>query len=146
MTEQYDEFIRELQKLPDFNRLPLPDSVRERLNIPLQYSYLSIKETVGRAFDNTQEYVNAGNMEIRDQTKEDIVFPAIPEKHFLLEELETITECYGPTGTNETTVSEISSETPSPPPPSLDTPIEASDSKPQQSTDLSNSLPSQHDE
>ena len=146
MTEQYDDFIRELQKLPDFHRLPLPDSIRDRLNIPCEYKYLSLVESVSRALDNTQEYVNAGKIEIRDQTNEKIEFPPIPEKHFLLEELETITTSYGPTGTNEITTDETSSEIPSPPPPTLDTPTESNDSMPLQSTDLSSSHPSQHDE
>ncbi len=140
-TEQYDDYIRQLQKLPDFHRLPLPDSVRERLNIPCEYNYLSLTESVTRTFDNTYQYTNPNNPEIRDLTKETIEFPPIPEKHYLLEEIETITTCYGPTGT---TTDETSFETPSQPPPTLDTPTEASDSMPQPSVDPSNSHPSQH--
>ena len=146
MTEQYDEFIRELQKLPDFDRLPLPDSVRERLNIPLLYKNMGIVESVSRTLDNTHEYVNAGKIEIRDLTNEKIEFPAIPETHYMLDELETITTCYGPTGTNDITIDEISSCIPSPPPPSLDTPTGSNDSMPQPLVDLSNSHPCQNDD
>jgi hypothetical protein len=143
MTEQYDDFIRELQKLPDFNRLPLPESIRERLNIPLEYSYMSIKEATTKAFDNTNEYVNAGKLEIRDQTKEKIEFPPIPEKHYMLEgiEEETMTICAGEPITNE-----ISYDTLSLPPQESETPTEANDSKPQHSEDLSSSHPCQNDD
>jgi hypothetical protein len=143
MTEMYDDFVRELQKLPDFHRLPLPESIRERLNIPLEYKYMGIKEAISRTFDNTQEYSNEGKLEIRDQTKETIEFPAIPEKHYLLEELEkeTIT-----TKLDILKEDESDDDTPAPPPQSLDTPIESNETTPQPSTDCANSPPSQHGE
>jgi hypothetical protein len=129
MTEQYDDYIRQLQKLPDFHRLPLPDSVRDRLNIPAEYRYMGIKEAVAKTFDNTQEYVNAGKLEIRDQTKETIEFPAIPEKHYLLEELERETM----TVTLEMPTEEKSDDDiPPQPPQSLDTPTESTETAHQQ--------------
>jgi hypothetical protein len=85
-TEQYDDFIRELMKLPDFHRLPLPDSVRERFNIPLDMSHKSIQEATRATYDNSHSYINK-TIEIIT-TPADVVFPAIPEKHFLLEGLE----------------------------------------------------------
>jgi hypothetical protein len=141
MTETYDDYIRNLQKLPDFHRLPLPDSIRNRLNIPAEYRYMGIKESVAYAFDNTQEYVNAGNIEIRDQTKETIEFPSIPEKHFLLEglECETMTVTLEMpteeksvdvaeqtrTAVQQLTIVETDDDTPLQPPQSLDTPTES---------------------
>lgn len=143
MTEQYDDYIRELQKLPDFHRLPLPDSIRNRLNIPAEYNYMSMIEAVAKTFDNTNEYINAGKIEIRDQTKEDIQFPSIPEKHFLLEELEceTITSVHLDVPTEE----KSDDDTPVQPPPTLDTPTESTATTPQQSEDSSSSPPCLHD-
>ncbi len=47
---QYDGLIAFLQKDPDFHRLPLPESVRKRFDIPLVASDLSIKEATVKAF------------------------------------------------------------------------------------------------
>jgi hypothetical protein len=143
MTEMYDSFIRELQKLPDFNRLPLPDSVRERLDIPVEYHYMGIKEAVSRTLDNTQEYVNAGKIEIRDQTNETIEFPAIPDKHYLLEELEkeTIT-----TKLEILKEDQSDDDTPAPPPQSLGTPTGCNETMPQQLKGFASPPPCQNDE
>ena len=76
MTECYDDFVRQLQQLPDFHRLPLPDSIRERLNIPLTFTSLSIQEATRATFDNCHQYTNSTVEFI--QTPADVVFPEIP--------------------------------------------------------------------
>jgi hypothetical protein len=47
---KYDELIRAIRNDPNFHRLPLPESVRKRFDIPLLASELSLKEATVRAF------------------------------------------------------------------------------------------------
>ena len=47
---KYDELIAAIRKDPHFHRLPLPECVRKRLDIPLIASELSIKEATVRAY------------------------------------------------------------------------------------------------
>jgi hypothetical protein len=48
--DKYDELIAMLRKDPDFHRLPLPEFVRKRFDIPLVCNELSIKTATAKAF------------------------------------------------------------------------------------------------
>lgn len=71
-----DDLIKVLQKDPNFHLLPLPDSVRERFNIPLEVPSMSIKECTSRALASRNDYTG---FKVIDQTGADIQFPPIPE-------------------------------------------------------------------
>ena len=74
---KYDEFMKVLMKDPNFHLLPLPESLRERFNIPLEVSSLSIQDATKKALSSRNDYT--GPIEIRDQTGLEIAFPPIPE-------------------------------------------------------------------
>jgi hypothetical protein len=71
-----DEYIKVLMKDTNFHLLPLPESIRERFNIPLEVKEMGIKEAAAKAFDSKHDYTAH---EVRDQTGADIQFPPIPE-------------------------------------------------------------------
>ena len=48
--DKYDELIAMLRNDPDFHRLPLPEFVRKRYDIPLVCNELSIKAATAKAF------------------------------------------------------------------------------------------------
>ena len=50
---KFDELIHAIRKDPNFHRLPLPECVRKRFDVPLIASELSIKEATVRAFTST---------------------------------------------------------------------------------------------
>lgn len=70
-----DEYIKVLMKDTNFHLLPLPESIRERFNIPLEVKEMGIKEAAAKAFDSKHEYTAH---EVRDQIGSDIVFPPLP--------------------------------------------------------------------
>ncbi len=49
---KYDELIRAIRNDPNFHRLPLPECVRKRFDIPLVCTELSIKEATVRAYSS----------------------------------------------------------------------------------------------
>jgi hypothetical protein len=71
-----DEYIKLIMKDTNFHLLPLPESIRERFNIPLEYKPMSIMESTTRALASRNDYTG---YEVRDQTGADIQFPPIPE-------------------------------------------------------------------
>lgn len=81
-----DDYIKLLQKDPNFHLLPLPESVRERFNIPLEYKPLSLKESSARALATRTDYTG---YEVIDQTGADIQFPPIPESAPAIEAIVT---------------------------------------------------------
>ena len=50
---KFDKLIHAIRNDPNFHRLPFPECVRKRFDIPLIASELSIKEATVRAFTST---------------------------------------------------------------------------------------------
>jgi hypothetical protein len=75
-TSKYDALVTLFGKDPDFSKLPLPECIRAKFDIPLQVKEMSIMESTTKALTSRYEY---SGFELRDQTGLDISFPPIPE-------------------------------------------------------------------
>jgi hypothetical protein len=73
---KYDSIIKKFMHDPNFNLLPLPDSIRKRFGIELTLPSLGIKEATAKALAVRNDYTG---YEVRDQTACEIVFPPVPE-------------------------------------------------------------------
>ena len=74
-TSKYDALFEMFANDPDFHKLPLPECVRARFNIPLVVKEISIVEATTKALTTRYEY---SGFELRDQTGDDTVFPPLP--------------------------------------------------------------------
>jgi hypothetical protein len=74
-TSKYDALFEMFANDPDFGRLPLPECVRAKFNIPLVVKEIGIVEATTKALTSRYEY---SGFELRDQTDADIVFPPLP--------------------------------------------------------------------
>ena len=74
-TSKYDALFEMFANDPDFGRLPLPECVRAKFNIPLTVKEMNIAEATTKALTSRYEY---SGFELRDQTGADIVFPPLP--------------------------------------------------------------------
>lgn len=74
---KYDDLIKMLMKDKDFAKLPLPEFIRARFDIPLECKEIPLKAAVTAALTN--RYDNYTGFELRDQTDADIAFPPLPQ-------------------------------------------------------------------
>lgn len=74
-TSKYDKLVELFGKDPNFSKLPLPECVRVKFDIPLEVKEMSIMESTTKALTARYEY---SGFELRDQTGLDIAFPPLP--------------------------------------------------------------------
>jgi hypothetical protein len=86
-TSKYDDLIKMFMKDKDFMKLPLPEAVRARFDIPLECKEIPLKAAVTAAL--TSRHDNYTGFELRDQTDADIVFPPLPPSEPPTESTET---------------------------------------------------------
>jgi hypothetical protein len=86
-TSKYDDLIKMLMKDKDFMKLPLPNEIRTRFDIPLECKEISLKAAVTAALSTRHD--NYTGFELRDQTDADIAFPPLPPSEPPTESTET---------------------------------------------------------
>lgn len=74
-TSKYDALFELFANDPDFSKLPLPECVRAKFNLPLVVKPMGIMEATTKALTSRYEY---SGFELRDQTGADIAFPPLP--------------------------------------------------------------------
>lgn len=77
ITSKYDALFTLFHNDPNFHKLPLPECVRAKFNIPLEVKDMPLQAAITTALTSRYEY---SGYELRDQTGLDISFPPVPEK------------------------------------------------------------------